>query len=125
MIVTVGDLREEAVAKDVVKHTLDKFGRVDVLVNAAGILINGTAEDCAITEFDRIFDVNVRRCARTNSRRHLQLQHRAAHEAYHPAHRRHERHHRQREQRGGQLLGALIPLGAQAVHSSPASTITA
>jgi len=37
--VTVGDLTEESIAQELVKHTIAKFGRVDVLVNAAGILV--------------------------------------------------------------------------------------
>uniref|UniRef100_A0A1I7RL59 3-oxoacyl-[acyl-carrier-protein] reductase FabG n=1 Tax=Bursaphelenchus xylophilus TaxID=6326 RepID=A0A1I7RL59_BURXY len=57
---TVGDLRDDEVAKDFVDHTLQTFGRIDSLVNAAGILVNGTVEDSSLTDYDKQFDVNVR-----------------------------------------------------------------
>ncbi|CAD5206197.1 unnamed protein product [Bursaphelenchus okinawaensis] len=57
---TIGDLRDAAVAKDFVHHTLETFGRIDSLVNAAGILVNGTVEDSSVTDYDKQFDVNVR-----------------------------------------------------------------
>ncbi|KAI1718708.1 enoyl-(Acyl carrier protein) reductase domain-containing protein [Ditylenchus destructor] len=57
---TIGDLRDDSVARDLIKHTVDKFGQIDVLVNNAGILVNGTVEDSPVTDFDKIVDVNVR-----------------------------------------------------------------
>jgi len=57
---TIGDLRDDSVAKDLIKHTMDKFGQIDVLVNNAGILVNGTVEESPVTDYDRVFDVNVR-----------------------------------------------------------------
>lgn len=58
---TIGDLRESSVAKELVEHTLQEFGQIDCLVNAAGILVNGTVLETSVTEYDKQFDVNVRR----------------------------------------------------------------
>jgi NAD(P)-dependent dehydrogenase (short-subunit alcohol dehydrogenase family) len=57
---TVGDLREEIIARELIKHTVDKFKKINTLVNAAGILVNGAVEDANMTDYDRVFDVNVR-----------------------------------------------------------------
>uniref|UniRef100_A0A7E4V7D4 3-oxoacyl-[acyl-carrier-protein] reductase n=1 Tax=Panagrellus redivivus TaxID=6233 RepID=A0A7E4V7D4_PANRE len=57
---TVGDLREESIAQELVKHTVDKFKRIDVLVNSAGILVSGPVEEANISDLDRVLDVNVR-----------------------------------------------------------------
>uniref|UniRef100_A0A0K0G2H3 3-oxoacyl-[acyl-carrier-protein] reductase FabG n=1 Tax=Strongyloides venezuelensis TaxID=75913 RepID=A0A0K0G2H3_STRVS len=57
---TIGDLREEAVGKKLIENAVNVFGRIDVLVNAAGILVNGCVDSTPITEYDRQFDVNVR-----------------------------------------------------------------
>ena len=37
-----------------------KFGRVDVLVNNAGVFMPGTLEDFSLEDFDRTLDINVR-----------------------------------------------------------------
>uniref|UniRef100_A0A0N4ZSJ6 3-oxoacyl-[acyl-carrier-protein] reductase FabG-like n=1 Tax=Parastrongyloides trichosuri TaxID=131310 RepID=A0A0N4ZSJ6_PARTI len=58
--ITVGDLREEEIAKKLVENTINAFDRIDTLINAAGILVNGRVDSTPITEYDRQFDVNVR-----------------------------------------------------------------
>lgn len=60
MTTTIGDLREENVGKSLVEKTLEEFGQIDCLVNAAGILVTGEVETCDISEYDKQFDVNVR-----------------------------------------------------------------
>ncbi|KAI6182282.1 Oxidoreductase, short chain dehydrogenase/reductase family protein [Aphelenchoides bicaudatus] len=60
VIVTIGDLREEKNAKELIEHTLKEFGKINCLVNAAGILVNGTVLETSLTEYDKQFDVNVR-----------------------------------------------------------------
>ncbi|MEO0995933.1 MAG: SDR family oxidoreductase [Pseudomonadota bacterium] len=53
--VTAADTPEEAVAA-----SLDAFGRLDIVVNNAGIVIAGPFETLTDEQFDRILDVNVR-----------------------------------------------------------------
>jgi len=60
VLTTVGDLREKKVAGDLIKRTIDKFGRIDVLVNAAGMLTMGSVEDSSLDDYDLLMDVNVR-----------------------------------------------------------------
>jgi len=60
ILTTVGDLREQLVSRSLVTRTIEKFGRIDILVNSAGILVNGTVSDTPVVELDRQFDINVR-----------------------------------------------------------------
>lgn len=51
------------VAKDserIVEETVEHFGQLDVLINNAGIPISDTVVDVNLSDFDRVFDVNVR-----------------------------------------------------------------
>ena len=61
VLTTLGDLREAAVSKSLVERTLAELGRVDTLVNAAGILKSAPVVEAALRDYDAIFDVNVRR----------------------------------------------------------------
>lgn len=54
------DLSEEARLRDAVKWVLDEFGRVDVLVNAAGTDAPGPVEELDVEGWDRTIDVNLR-----------------------------------------------------------------
>jgi NAD(P)-dependent dehydrogenase (short-subunit alcohol dehydrogenase family) len=47
-------------AERIVEETIDKFGALDVLVNAAGFISNGTIEDTALEAWDAMMDVNLR-----------------------------------------------------------------
>lgn len=49
---------DESVAS-AVKQVIDKFGRIDVLVNNAGVGSTGAAEEFSITQTHNIFDINV------------------------------------------------------------------
>lgn len=39
---------------------MDKYKKINVLVNSAGILVNGQVENAPMSEYDRVFDTNVR-----------------------------------------------------------------
>ncbi|MER2264104.1 SDR family NAD(P)-dependent oxidoreductase [Methylobacterium oxalidis] len=59
-VVTVaGDIGERAVAEQVVWTAVDRFGRVDTLINNAGIFIGKPFTDYAVEDFERALHVNV------------------------------------------------------------------
>jgi NADP-dependent 3-hydroxy acid dehydrogenase YdfG len=53
------DITDPQDAERAVQDTLDRFGRLDVLVNNAGIMLLGTALHTTIEEWDRMVSLNV------------------------------------------------------------------
>ncbi|XP_064460477.1 3-oxoacyl-[acyl-carrier-protein] reductase FabG-like [Ornithodoros turicata] len=60
VLTVVGDLAEEEGAKAAVSKALQYFGRLDILVNSAGILKNGTTENTPLDVYDQIMNINLR-----------------------------------------------------------------
>ena len=56
------DASRNADVQRVVAETLDRYGRIDVLNNNVGIAILGGVEDLEESEWDRVFDVNLKTC---------------------------------------------------------------
>jgi NAD(P)-dependent dehydrogenase (short-subunit alcohol dehydrogenase family) len=54
------DLCTEGAAQSVLSTAAEKFSRIDVLVNAAGIISFGTIETTPLAEWDRMMEINVR-----------------------------------------------------------------
>ena len=54
-----GDVAQETVAKGVVAATLKHFGRLDVLVNSAGIIQSGGVESSDTAQWRRLLEVNL------------------------------------------------------------------
>lgn len=54
----VADVNKDA--KRIINSTVEKFGKLDVLVNNAGIIEFGSSEVCTLDSFDRILNTNVR-----------------------------------------------------------------
>jgi len=53
------DLSDRAAPDAIVQAALDAFGRVDVLINNAGMLKNGRAEDMSDADWDQTMDINL------------------------------------------------------------------
>jgi NAD(P)-dependent dehydrogenase (short-subunit alcohol dehydrogenase family) len=56
----VADVTNAADAKRAIDETVDTFGRLDVLVNAAGHISAGTIENTPLAAWDAMMDVNLR-----------------------------------------------------------------
>src|SRR5882757_2638463 len=54
------DSADPAAVKDAVEQTVARFGRLDILVVNAGIMIRGTVDTFALEDFDRMLATNVR-----------------------------------------------------------------
>src|SRR6266404_1601444 len=56
----IGDLRNETVCRNLVRRTIEHFGRMDILVNNAAVVHRGTIENTSVALWDEIFAVNLR-----------------------------------------------------------------
>ena len=54
-----GDVADEEVAKWVVAETLQRFGRLDILVNSAGIIDSGGLENTDTARWRRVLEINL------------------------------------------------------------------
>lgn len=54
------DVTNESAAETIVASTVERFGAIDVLINAAGQLSNGSIRDTTLAEWDNLMNVNVR-----------------------------------------------------------------
>jgi NAD(P)-dependent dehydrogenase (short-subunit alcohol dehydrogenase family) len=54
------DLCAEGAAQQEIAAVLDRLSRLDVLINAAGIIATGTIENTTLAEWDRMMDINAR-----------------------------------------------------------------
>jgi len=58
-LVVTGDVRDEAACAAWVSAAVERFGGLDGLVNAAGVLGNGSVMDTSTAEWRRVMDANV------------------------------------------------------------------
>lgn len=56
---TVCDVTDEESVKEAVRLTAERFGKIDILINSAGINIRGTIEDLSLDDFNKVQQVNV------------------------------------------------------------------
>ena len=56
----LGDITEVSQVDRLVSEAVDNFGRIDVLVNAAGIIKSGSIENTTLDEWDKMMNVNLR-----------------------------------------------------------------
>ena len=55
-----GDVRDEAALAAAVADARDRFGRIDIVVNSAGVAGGGPVHLIEAAEFDRVMDVNLK-----------------------------------------------------------------
>lgn len=60
IITLTGDVTREEDRKKLVGAAIEEYGGLDVLVNAAGIIANGTIENTTEEQWDQMFDINLR-----------------------------------------------------------------
>ena len=56
---TICDVSSEGSVQDTVDRTISKFGKIDILVNSAGINFRGPIEDISLEDFTKVQQVNV------------------------------------------------------------------
>jgi NAD(P)-dependent dehydrogenase (short-subunit alcohol dehydrogenase family) len=59
-LAVTGDVRDETTAPEWITAAITRFGRLDGLINAAGVIGNGAIIDSAPAEWDRVMDANLR-----------------------------------------------------------------
>ncbi|EAL65263.1 short-chain dehydrogenase/reductase family protein [Dictyostelium discoideum AX4] len=59
LLIVKTDITNDESVKNAVKKTVEKFGKIDVLVNNAGYGLVGSIEELTDLEFRKIYDVNV------------------------------------------------------------------
>jgi len=56
----LADVLEFSQVDRLVSETVEHFGQIDVLVNSAGIIRNGSIEDTTLDEWDKMMNINLR-----------------------------------------------------------------
>lgn len=56
----LADVTENSQMDRLISETADQFGGIDVLVNSAGIIANGSIETTTIDEWDKMMNINLR-----------------------------------------------------------------
>src|SRR5688572_14196091 len=58
--VQLGDITEFSQADRLISETVDSLGRIDALVNAAGIIKSGNIENTTLDDWDKMMNINLR-----------------------------------------------------------------
>lgn len=59
-IYVCADVSQQSETKRIVEETMQAYGRIDVLVNNAGIVLGGTVDTTTLEDYQRTMDVNVK-----------------------------------------------------------------
>jgi NAD(P)-dependent dehydrogenase (short-subunit alcohol dehydrogenase family) len=54
------DVTNEQQVKKCIEQTLDTYGGIDIMVNSAGIIANGTIENTTLSDWDYMMNINLR-----------------------------------------------------------------
>ena len=55
-----GDLTHPGVPEEMIKRVVDEWGRLDIVVNNAGVMLLGPIEDAPTEEWERMIDLNLK-----------------------------------------------------------------
>ena len=58
--IQLADVLEATQIEKVVNDSVETFGQIDVLVNAAGIILNGSIENTPLNDWDKMMNINLR-----------------------------------------------------------------
>jgi len=58
--VQLADVLEMTQVEKIINETIETFGQIDVLVNAAGIIMNGSIETTPLEDWDKMMNINLR-----------------------------------------------------------------
>lgn len=58
--IQIADICDAAQCETVVNEISKRFGQIDVLINSAGIILNGSIENTSLTDWDAMMNVNLR-----------------------------------------------------------------
>ncbi len=61
------DVSDPGAFESIRSAALQRFGRIDIVVNNVGVLTNGLPEDIPVTEWQRILDINLMSVVRSNA----------------------------------------------------------
>lgn len=59
-LVIAADITSSDEAQSVIDQTIEAYGRLDILVNAAGLMLNGPSVESPLEEWDQMIDINLR-----------------------------------------------------------------
>ncbi|OAD62283.1 3-oxoacyl-[acyl-carrier-protein] reductase FabG [Eufriesea mexicana] len=59
-LIITGELTNETDVQNIVKFTIEHYGKLDILINNAGVLESGSIENTSLEQYDRVFNINVR-----------------------------------------------------------------
>lgn len=60
MKIQLADVLESSQVEKTVRNAIESFGQIDVLVNAAGIIMNGSIETTTMDDWDKMMNINLR-----------------------------------------------------------------
>lgn len=58
--IQLADVLEATQVEKVINDSIETFGQIDVLVNAAGIILNGSIENTPLEDWDKMMNINLR-----------------------------------------------------------------
>ncbi len=58
--VVLADIRETSQTEKLVNDAIETFGKIDILVNSAGIILNGSIENTNLEDWDKMMNINLR-----------------------------------------------------------------